>query len=91
MHDFMKLYSLSFNTMKSIIDEWFNAKPNKKNKRMIDFGLSNKILVNRLEKTLFYRLQEAKILATDTCSKLDFYSNTDFSLYNQTNTENDEE
>ena len=91
MHDFMKLYSLSFNTMKSIIDEWFNAKPNKKNKRIIDFGLSNKILVNRLEKTLFYRLQEAKILATDTCSKLDFYSNTDFSLYNQTNTENDEE
>ncbi|EKE04226.1 MAG: GAF sensor hybrid histidine kinase [uncultured bacterium] len=91
MHDFMKLYSLSFNTMKSIIDEWFNAKPSKKNKRIIDFGLSNKILVNRLEKTLFYRLQEAKILATDTCSKLDFYSNTDFSLYNQTNTENDEE
>ncbi|OGI23427.1 MAG: hypothetical protein A2255_00370 [Candidatus Melainabacteria bacterium RIFOXYA2_FULL_32_9] len=91
MHDFMQQYSLNFNNMRSIIDEWFSKNPSKANHQIIKFGLSNKILVNRLEKTLFYRLQEARLLITDCGSKMDFYSNTNLNLYNKIDSEKDED
>jgi hypothetical protein len=73
--------------MRSVIDEWFGDTGSKNGLSIIGFGLSNKVLVSRLKKILLYRLQEARMLASDFYSKMDFYSSMEFELLSTLNQE----
>ncbi len=78
-HDFMQSYELNFEKIVVLLDNILNLSEFGRNKK-VSFENSPSILISRLKKTLLYRIQESKVLATDFNSKFDLYSEPNLSL-----------
>ena len=74
LHSFMIRNKLDLNTIKLLINNWFDKNNFMAETKVITLNSSNKVLLSRLKKILFYRFQEARsIMATNFSSKMDFY------------------
>lgn len=83
-NDFMINYNLDLNRIKNILDKLLCAKT-KQNNNIINFGVTDEVLVYRLKRILFFKLQESKQLTTD------FYSNPEWKLLNNLINNDDQE
>ena len=70
----MKRNKLNTDAMKLLINNWFEKDNFIAENNVLSLNSSNKVLLSRLKKILFYRFQEARsIMATNFSSKMDFY------------------
>ena len=79
LHSFIKRNKLDLDSIKLLINNWFDKDNLIAETKVVKLNSSNKILLSRLKKILFYRFQEAKsIMATNFNSKMDFYYSLNF-------------
>ncbi|OGH96512.1 MAG: hypothetical protein A2039_02500 [Candidatus Melainabacteria bacterium GWA2_34_9] len=74
LHSFMIRNKLNLDAIKLLINNWFEKDNFVVENKVVSLNSSNKVMLSRLKKILFYRFQEARsIMATNFSSKMDFY------------------